>query len=85
MEWVLKVFHWAFIISMASQAIYGFWQLTFVVGGGLIFFSHVWYPPFEVVVKRRLYSIESWMTLGLLGIYLALTEILPRKLRNQSE
>jgi len=36
--------------------------------------------PTEVILKRRLYTIEAWIAIAGLAIYLALTEILPRKI-----
>jgi hypothetical protein len=30
------------------------------------------------VVERRLYAIESWLVVGILVLYLAITEIAPR-------
>ncbi len=35
----------------------------------------------ELVVKRRLYAIEFWVTIGAASIYVAITEWLPRALR----
>jgi hypothetical protein len=39
--------------------------------------------PIEVIMKRRLYAIETWLAIGGLAIYLAVTELLPRKLGKQ--
>jgi hypothetical protein len=36
-----------------------------------------------VILKRRLYAIETWIALGALSIYLAITEILPKRYPNQ--
>jgi hypothetical protein len=33
-----------------------------------------------VILKRRLYAIEAWVAFGALAIYLAITEILPKRL-----
>lgn len=37
--------------------------------------------PFELLVARRLYSIETWVASAGLVVYLALTELLPRMRR----
>ena len=34
--------------------------------------------PFELMVTRRLYAIESWVVFGALAVYLAITELVPR-------
>jgi len=34
--------------------------------------------PIEVILKRRLYAIETWIAITGLAIYLALTVFLPR-------
>ena len=36
--------------------------------------------PFEQMMVRRQYAIESWIAITGLSLYLALTEILPRRL-----
>jgi hypothetical protein len=33
--------------------------------------------PIEVILKRRLYAIETWIAIAGLAVYLALTEFLP--------
>ena len=57
-------------------------MVFFAVGGGR-------YPlwlravdtPIEVILKRRLHAIEAWVATSGLAVYLALTEFLPRKLK----
>lgn len=80
----LRVLHWAIIVNFGLQILYGFRQVFFVavppgVSGPLG--SAASSIPFELMVTRRLYAIETWVAIAGLAIYLALTEILPRRLR----
>ncbi len=40
--------------------------------------------PIEVLVSRRLYAIEGWLSGGIGVLYLAITEIAPRHLATRS-
>ena len=74
-----KVLHWFIIINFVLGIVYGFFMVFFAVGGGR-------YPlwmraidiPVEVILKRRLYAIEAWVATSGLAVYLALTELVPR-------
>ncbi len=80
-----KLLHWFIIINFIVEIVYGFYMVFFVVGGGR-------YPlmmravdtPVEIILKRRLFSIEVWVAIAGLAVYLALTEFLPRKLRDMN-
>jgi hypothetical protein len=61
-------------------ATYAAYMLFFVVGGGAPLFHRARDISFEVLVSRRLYAIEFWVIIGGLGLYLAVTEMLPRKM-----
>ena len=77
-----KILHWFIIINFVIGIVYGFFMVFFAVGGGR-------YPlwlravdtPIEVILKRRLYAIEAWVATAGLAVYLALTEFLPRILK----
>jgi type IV secretory pathway TrbL component len=74
-----KILHKLIIINFALQILYGFYMVFFVIGGGKYpLFKRAIYTPLEIIVKRRLYSIEVWIAIMGLSIYLAITEILPK-------
>lgn len=75
-----QVIHWIFIINLLIGALYAAYMLFFVVGGGAPLFHRAKDIPYEILVSRRLYAIEFWIIFIGLGIYLAVTEILPWKL-----
>ena len=37
--------------------------------------------PADLMMRRRAYAIEAWIAFAGLGVYLGVTEILPRRLR----
>lgn len=75
-----RVLHRLIIINFAFQILYGFYMVFFAIGGGKYpLFKRVIFTPLEVIVKRRLYSIEVWLAIVGLSIYLAITEIFPKK------
>jgi hypothetical protein len=68
------------IAILATEGLYGFYMVFFVIGGSRWpLFARAVETPVEVILKRRLYAIECWIALGALAIYLAITEILPKK------
>ena len=76
----LRILHWFIIINFLIEIFYGFYMVFFVVGGGRWpLMARAIETPMEVILKRRLYSIEVWVAISGLVIYLALTEFLPRK------
>jgi len=74
-----KILHWFLIANFLVEIFYSAYQLFFVVGGGGPLFNRAREISFELLVKRRLYAIEAWIAMAGLSIYLAITEILPRK------
>ena len=79
----LKVLHWAIIVLLATNVLYGGWQVfvtlapegvTGPLWGAASGLSH------EHLVARRLYAIEVWISFAGLAVYLGVTEILPRRL-----
>jgi hypothetical protein len=76
-----KVLHWILISALLTEGIYGFYMVFFVIGGSRWpLFARAVETPVEVILKRRLYAIEAWVAFGALAIYLAITEILPKRL-----
>jgi hypothetical protein len=80
----LRVLHWVIIVNAALNICYAAYQVFVVLApegkvGPLS--GNAADIPHELLVARRLYAIEAWITLGALVIYLALTEYLPRLLQ----
>lgn len=76
----LRILHWVIIINFALGILYGAYLTMFVFGGGGIpLFGRASEAPIETILKRRLYSVETWVATSGLAVYLALTEMLPRK------
>lgn len=74
--------HWIIILNFLLQIVYGAWQ-TFTLappGQAGVLFGAAKEVPFEMMVVRRLYAIETWIAVVGLSLYLALTEILPARL-----
>lgn len=77
----LRILHWVIIINFVLGILYGAYLSMFVFGGGGIpLFGRASEAPVELILKRRLYSVETWVATSGLAVYLALTEIVPRKL-----
>ena len=78
-----RILHWVIIVLFTTEILYGLYMVFFVVGGSK-------YPllrkavetPVEVILKRRLYAIETWIALAGLAVYLALTVFLPLIYKN---
>ena len=85
-KWLLYGLHWLIIVNFVVEIVYA---------GAIVFFvlapEHTSGPlfgaaatlPFELVHKRRLYAHETWMAIGGLAVYLAITEIGPRLRRHR--
>ncbi len=81
----LRVLHWLIIVNFVLQIGYGAGMVFFVVrpddvSGPL--YGAASAVPFELMVTRRLYALETWVAIAGLAIYLGLTEVLPRRLRS---
>ncbi len=79
----LRVVHWIIIINFVVEIFYGLY-MVFVVHGERHFplFAQAAELPIETILRRRLYAVETWLALSGLCIYLAITEILPERLRS---
>ena len=81
MKRIWKVIHSLVIINFIVEISYSFFMVFFVIGGGKFpLLRRAVETPMEVILKRRLYAIEAWLAVGGLVLYIAVTEILPRKL-----
>lgn len=76
-----RLLHWLIIIFFLQGAVYAAYLLFFVVEGGGPLFQRAAHMPAEVIIVRRLYALETYLNTTGLALYLALTEILPRKLK----
>jgi len=78
-KWWL-ILHWLIISNFVLGIAYGGYMVFGVVGGvGRPAFGEAVGIPFESMVIRRLYAIETWILIIGLALYLGITEILPRK------
>jgi ABC-type dipeptide/oligopeptide/nickel transport system permease subunit len=76
-----KILHWFVIANLSLEIAYGLYMVFFVIGGSRWpLFAKAVNTPVEVILKRRLYAVEAWIAIGALSIYLAITEILPKKI-----
>ncbi len=77
-----RVLHGFIIVNFVLEISYGFYMVFFGIGGNTrpLFLQAIEIPN-DIIIKRRLYAIETWIGISGLAIYLAVTEILPRKLR----
>lgn len=79
--WLLGI-HWLIIINFVTQILYGAYMTFFVVSPGTS--GPLWGAaksvPFELMVTRRLYASETWIAIVGLSLYVAVTEVLPRRL-----
>jgi hypothetical protein len=80
----LRILHFVLLANFATNSLYCVYQLFVVLAPD----GHVgplWGAAADLstdlVVKRRLYAIEFWVTIGAGSVYLAITEWLPRALR----
>lgn len=83
----LRILHWVIIINFALGILYGAYMVMFVIGGGggWPLFGRATATPIEIILKRRLYSVETWIATSGLAVYLALTEFLPRYYKSWNE
>ena len=80
------VVHWIIIVNFLLEIGYsGYKALTLSPdGSALVLFGMAKTLPFEMMVTRRLYAIETWVAIAGLSIYLALTHIVPALTRRNA-
>jgi len=78
----MKILHWFIILFFILEIGYGIYMVFFAVGGSRWpLMASAIETPIEIILKRRLYAIETWIAIAGLAIYLALTEFLPTILK----
>ncbi len=78
---MIRVLHWLLIVSLFLEVLYCGVQVMVVLQPDGIsgpMFGRATSIPYELLVARRLYAIEGWVSFGSLAIYLAITELRPR-------
>jgi hypothetical protein len=76
-----RYLHGFIILNFLAEIGYGFYMVFFVVGGSRYpLWMRAVETPIEIILKRRLYAIEVWIAIAGLVLYVALTEVIPRKL-----
>ena len=73
---IVLIIHWVIIINFILEIFYGGYK-TFTLnpaGEAMVLFDQAKDLPYEMMVTRRLYAIETWIAIAGLSIYLALTE-----------
>ena len=79
---VWRLIHWLIIVGFAQQIVYDLYQLFFVLrpDSGYVgpLFGAALEMPYERLMLRRMYSLEAWLAMTGLAIYVAITEIRPR-------
>ena len=73
-----RTVHRIIIVNFVLEIMYGFYMVFFAVGGvDYPLFRKATETPIEIILKRRLYGIETWIAIVGLSLYLAVTEISP--------
>lgn len=76
-----RLLHYFILTNFIVEIFYGFYMVFYAVGGGKWpLMAKAEETPIEVILKRRLYSIETWIAIAGLTGYLGVTEFLPQKL-----
>lgn len=79
--WWAKAFHVFVIFNLLAQMAYASWQVFVVMQPpGVVgpMFGAAQALPFEDMIVRRMYALEGWIAFGILAVYVALTELVPR-------
>jgi len=85
---LIKLLHWVLILTLVQEFLYASYMIFFVVkpdgvSGPLLNAARS--IPFELMVTRRLYALEAWISFGALAIYLGITVIYPRFKKDYSK
>ena len=79
-----RALHLAIILLLGSEVLYASYQIFVVLAPEGAGAGPLWGAardlPFELLVVRRLYALEVWVSTAGLAVYLAVTEVLPRRL-----
>jgi len=81
-----RILHRFIILNFLAEIFYGFYMVFFVVGGSKWpLMARAVDTPMNVILKRRLYALESWVAIAGLSIYLGITEIMPCELKRADD
>ncbi|MGD2143938.1 MAG: hypothetical protein PVF54_05615, partial [Anaerolineae bacterium] len=59
------IVHWVVILIFVLEIVYGFVMVFLIIGGSKWpLFRKAVETPIEVILKRRLYSLEAWVTMA---------------------
>ncbi len=76
-----RIIHNLILLNFIVEILYSTYMVFFVVGGSRFpLLRSAIETPIEIIMKRRLYAIETWLAIAGLAIYVAITELLPRRL-----
>jgi hypothetical protein len=76
-----RIIHNLIILNFIVEIVYSSYMVFFAVGGSRFpLLRSAVETPIEIIMKRRLYAIETWLAIAGLAIYVAITELLPRRL-----
>jgi hypothetical protein len=79
---IWRTIHRIIILNFSLEIFYGFYMVFFAAGGvDYPLFRRATETPIEIILRRRLYGIETWIAITGLSLYLAVTEIYPRRRR----
>ena len=82
MKRIWKFIHRLIIVNFLVEIVYSTYMVFFVIARSKWpLFRKAIETPLEVITKRRLYAIETWLAIGALCIYIAVTEVLPRQIQ----
>jgi hypothetical protein len=80
----LRILHWVIIVNFLLNIVYGGLQVFVALApegsSGLPLFGAARTMDPNLMMARRMYAIEVWISVAGLCVYLALTEYLPRLL-----
>lgn len=82
-----KIVHAIIIANFLIEIVYCSIQVFVVLNAGTVgpLFGAALDMDMDLFLKRRLYAIETWIAIGGLAIYLAITELAPRAWRSLPE
>lgn len=85
LPWLLRALHLVILANFFAEMAYAAWMIFFVVVPGVSgpLGGAATQLPFETMTTRRLYAVEFWLATVGFSLYVAITEILPRRLASK--
>lgn len=82
-SWPWRVLHAVIIVNFAAEIFYVGWIIFVVLApeGGTSgpLWAQAGQIDMDLMARRRLYAIEGWIAIAGLSVYLAITEVAPRR------